>query len=190
MPSTFTVTTAPPQRPVTENYRFEALDASLSTGEMEKLRRYAKSKMWGIKATVSDSDADDLVHEAIQRTIDGRRVWNRELHDLLTHLKQSVSSIASDWSEKGDRTRALIYDVEDPRPRRQNEELEASQKVERLRKALRGESVAAMVLESVFEGYSRAEAIKGLCITPGDYDAARKKITRLAMRTISSEQGK
>ena len=75
-----------------------AIEALLSI-ETEKrtLYRYAHWRTLPIRDTVHHSDGDDLVHEAIQRTLDGRREWDASERTMLQHLLRVVSSIADEW---------------------------------------------------------------------------------------------
>jgi hypothetical protein len=156
------------------------------------LIRYAKCKMWGIKATVTTSDAEDLLHEAIQKTLDGGRKWKADERDLENHLKQCMSSIANGWYKRGRRTTQLPEHLPQhlETPARQHDEAEARQKIDTIRQALRGDVVALSVLESMLYEESRKDALRRLHISEAVYAAAKKRISYYAEIMISSTWGK
>jgi hypothetical protein len=142
---------------------------------MMKLKRFANYKMLG--GRVNYADDRDLLHEAIVRTLDGRRQWNRLKVDFVTHLKGCMSSIADEWW-KGRKEEWSLIDPSFSVEASQEHEVRARQALALLRKRLRGDVDATRVFECRIKGRSAAQTLEELNMSAAVYDAARKKLSR------------
>jgi hypothetical protein len=61
--------------------------------------RYGDFLVRGIKGWVFDIEADDLLQEAIARTLTGNRQWNRQV-TMFTHLFGCMRSIADERAKR------------------------------------------------------------------------------------------
>jgi hypothetical protein len=147
----------------------------LSDEDIVKLRKFANYKLLG--GRVSYAEDKDLLHEAIVRTLDGRRQWNQQKVDLVTHLKGCMSSIADEWW-KGRKSEWSLIDPSFSIDAEQEHEIRARQALALLRKRLRGDVDAMRVFECRLKGSSAAETRQELNISAAVYEAARKKLSR------------
>lgn len=56
-------------------------------------------------------EADDLVHDAIRKTLDGQRTWDPDARTLFIHLAGVIRSDISHLSASRDNTTTLLVDV-------------------------------------------------------------------------------
>src|SRR5262249_26180517 len=68
----------------------------LSAAELLKLQNYAHWRIRGLGQYGRGKDEEDLLQEAILATVEGRRVWNKNV-EFTTHLAGSMRSISSNW---------------------------------------------------------------------------------------------
>lgn len=86
----------------------KAAVVALSDDEAHVLRRAAEFRARSLVALGLGVDADDLLKEAIARTIAGTRRWRRGI-SLVQHLKMTMRSIASHLRDK------MNLDLDTPR---------------------------------------------------------------------------
>jgi DNA-directed RNA polymerase specialized sigma24 family protein len=163
----------------------DALTLLCESGEYEKLMRYAYYRMSGIRGRVFDTDARDLLHEAITRTWKGIRLWNPKKQTLFNHLVGCMRSIGNELSKKGGRFTTSSEWVVSPEDI--HRQFEAKANLQRLRTRLRADTLGLAVLESMLNGETPMEAQASLKIALWDYDAARKRVIRLARRLFRPE---
>ena len=75
----------------------------LSDADMQKLKRYAGFKALQMRGAVFHSGADDLLHDAIERTLDGRRKWDEANVEFTVHLIGCMRSIVSEFRQEAER---------------------------------------------------------------------------------------
>jgi len=81
----------------------QAIDA-LSDVEAERLEEYAKNRIIRIGRRAANGRAyEDLLQEAMQRVLDGRRHWYPENVTFAPYLLRVVESIASEWASHHER---------------------------------------------------------------------------------------
>ena len=158
-----------------------AIDA-LWPYQMEGLLFYAHFRLLRAGGNVRDSDARDLLHEAMLRTLDGRRVWNPQI-PFKHHLMGCMSSIAHEFSKKANK----LTELSDTHGSKNDVEAAVDAKIntDRLRIHLKGDVVALNVLDTLLDGVSPKEALEALHINTHVYLAARKRISRLCARLFS-----
>ena len=77
----------------------EAAIAALSDVHRKNLRDAAAAHVWRFRLDRAEHNADDLLAEAITRTLEGRRRKRRPVV-LAAHLIKTMESIASDWRRR------------------------------------------------------------------------------------------
>jgi hypothetical protein len=155
------------------------------SGEYERLMRYAYYRMRGIRERVVDTDARDLLHEAIARTRigdpiaptrKGIRLWNPKEQTLFNHLLGCMRSIGNELAKKGGRfTASAEWAIS---PDDIHGQVEAKANLQRLRARLRGDILALEVLESILDGETPKETQARLRIPSWDYEKGRKRVIR------------
>lgn len=83
----------------------ERAAAELSLANLKRLRAIAHVIMRRYGVDVAGRDYDDLVSEALARTLNGTRSWRKGV-DFMHHLTQSMRSIAWRWFEREAEKRA------------------------------------------------------------------------------------
>ncbi|WP_439364238.1 RNA polymerase sigma factor [Bradyrhizobium sp. DASA03005] len=123
-------------------------------------------------------DADDLLYEALDRILSGRRLWPSEV-PLPAFLSQVMRSIASQWRQE-DRREPLredeteqIFDDEahDPSATYEMDDLTS-----RMRSALASDPLALAIFEHILADSDRDEAQRALGIDATQYDTARRRM--------------
>jgi DNA-directed RNA polymerase specialized sigma24 family protein len=177
---------------LTEEERREILDAfrALSPVEMRRLKGYASVKMISVRERVFYADGGDLLQEALGKTLEGTRKWNRKV-SFFYHLIGSMSSIAQNWCQKGSHETPLAdEEPADPKPSLSLDwSIDAQAYINQIRQMLEDKPVAREVLEAWMEGHTPAETQALLNISKEVYWAARKQIRRDAMALCRPEGG-
>ena len=132
-------------------------------------------------------DPDDLLNEAFDRILSGRRPWPSEI-SLPAFFSGVMRSIASEWRYKT-RREALIDDdcdsaaeqVEDV----QSVDHERTDLLRRMRGVLQDDPDAAGVLEHMLADTRRAEAQAVLGLDATAYDTARRRMIRRIAATFN-----
>lgn len=133
---------------------------------------------WGVPFT---ADAEDLVHEAIARTLSGRRKWIPKEVDMPTHLRGCIRSIGYEYSKEAKhRSSASMdeYDGHHATEENWEEDLYRESALAGVYTRLRDDVIARDVFEAIRQGFSPAEIRKMLRLEVNDYNAARKRISR------------
>jgi hypothetical protein len=166
--------------PTNEPEIIQALNA-LSPEDKKRLHKFAGFKMLGIRGRVYDADAEDLLNEAIARTLDGRRVWNSEKIDFPMHIMGCIRSIADELASKSHR----VSDASDQHDSgRAQAEIESQLTIEILRSRFAADVTALRVFDSIIIGEKPAEALRNLDMSADVYTAARKRILRSGIRLL------
>ena len=160
---------------------------ALSADERQRLKRFAYYRMMGVTGLVHHAGGDDLLQEAITRTLEGKRLWNPK-NTFFQHLVGCMSSIANELAKEGGRFTELL----DRHPSTEEDihtRLEAKARrlqirahMKRLRSRLQGDTLALEVLETLLDEKLPREVLLALKMQPDVYAAARKRIDRAARR--------
>jgi DNA-directed RNA polymerase specialized sigma24 family protein len=159
----------------------------LTPQELIGLYKYAQRHLSGIY-----TEPLDLVHEALHRSLDGRRNWPaglsfaiymiQTMKSIVNHDRERVenrpgrmvsldqwtgaSTAAGSWASVEDQVIAL-------------NEIELARKAaERTQQALSGDPLALKVLEGMLAGMSPREICDSHSMQPKDYDSARHRVMR------------
>ncbi len=168
---------APEERksPVAKRADCIAAMKALSESELRRLRSYAASMEFVLRGLRYYADADDLLHEAIARTLDGIRKWKPQRVDLPMHLKGCMRSIADEYDEKGRRH------SEKPLEEVPSEDEPGLYRRVLLKKAslfLKSDAVAFEVFNLLLCGHTAGTVRSILDIDGKTYNAARKRMIR------------
>lgn len=140
-------------------------------------------------------DVDDLVNEAIQRVLDGRRKWPRTV-DFMAFLLETMRSVASEWAKRNRRTvpeSRLNPDGEDggeeksflERQPASNSDPEADvafrEFADRIEKVFGEDDEVMTVIIARVEGLTPAETQKDFNMTASAYAAAQKRLRRAVL---------
>jgi hypothetical protein len=152
---------------------------ALSDTELRILKGFGRF-MACRKGVLYSADGDDLLHEAIARTLGGKRKWIPQQVDFVTHLKGCMRSIAHEYTEKA------ISESKYRSPElNAREHYWRTKFFDRVRADLRPDEIAVTVFDRLLEGHSPAEIRQMLTLDEKDYNAVRKKISRCMQTTFS-----
>ncbi len=175
----------PPREPLphTEEDVLAAL-AELSDTDIRYLADFARRRILGIRCKADEADADDLFSEAVTLTLRHFRKWKLGV-SFRNHLIGCMRSIANGRFKRARILFELPPDHPDacPAPERI---LDAKAQVERLRAELGQDAVAQEVLTTLFDGLMPKQAVEILQMRDKVYQAARKRIRRLAEKLFGA----
>jgi len=158
--------------------------SKLQSVEIIKLRRFARSRLVFNSRELSEYE---LISEALSRTLNGRRRWNKKLN-IFQHLIGVMKSISNDQR----RTKASKKEVfsEELREDRKQEidQLDNAQDISFLIEyeeilstifnEFKTDKISLEILNCLLEGSTRSEIVLKLDLSKHEYDAAKKRITR------------
>lgn len=144
------------------------------------------ARVWA--STLARRDADDLLNEAFDRIISGRRPWPADL-SLPTFLNGVMRSIAHQWRHE-DRREALINDddaiaLDQIRDEDQVDYVMIDLK-ERMRDALADDPEALGIFTHILADSDREEAQAALGLDAQGYDTARRRMIRHMFTTFNT----
>lgn len=148
---------------------------ALSDSELRTVKGYAASRTFALRGVRYYADAEDLLHEAIVRTLEGTRKWKPQRVDMAKHLKGCVRSIAHQYDEEG---RRRSEKPPDEMPSEDEECLYLREMVDTARLLLKPDAVAFEVFNLLLEGHAASAVRSILNIGGKTYNAARRRITR------------
>ena len=183
-----------PERRVSNDAEFrEALDA-LTQVQLQRLRLQGAALASGLLMT-----GEDLLHEAVIRTLDGSRRYPQGL-GVSTYLGNAMRSIASATREKDRRQEPLgdpndessnIHRIASPEPTPEATAIRRivlSEMLARHRKILAGDQDALAILQCRLEGFKDKEIMERESMDPRRFHAARKRLLRATVR-LGHERG-
>jgi hypothetical protein len=139
------------------------------------LRKYAQLKMSGLRHKVLHADHEDLLNEAIERTLDGRRNLNRKV-DTVTNLIGSMRSIAHEWTENAARHTVLSDDLHDGNSIKSS--ILNGIVRERIRKEFDHDAELRSLWHSMCDGDFPHETKAKLNMSSAIYDTVKKRLIR------------
>jgi DNA-directed RNA polymerase specialized sigma24 family protein len=147
---------------------------SLSDTDFLRLQNYAKWRVMGLGPHPRGT-ADDLLQEAILATLEGRRVWRKEI-SFTDHLFGAMRSIASHWRRNTPEEALESIDLEAPQTVERN--LIASERLKQLWELFASDTAALQVFELMGYGYGAGEIQTHLQISFEQLHAVRRRIRR------------
>ena len=148
------------------------------------LRLTALARTWA--TGLRQHDADDLLNEALDRVLSGRRPWPSDV-PLPVFLSQVMRSIASQWRREdrreplreGETDEVLEAERHDPGAGYEMDDL-----IARMRRALADDPAALGVFDYVLADSDRAETQVALGMDATQYDTARRRMVRHLFETF------
>lgn len=142
------------------------------------VRLAALARVWA--TGLRQHDADDLLNEALDRVLSGRRPWPIDV-PLPAFLSQVMRSIASQWRQAGRRE-----PLKEDEAREMLEEeshnpgacYEMGDLITRMRRALGTDPPALGVFEHILADSDREDAQAALGMNATQYDTARRRMVR------------
>ena len=131
--------------------------------------------------------SDDLVNEALARTLAGDRAWRDDL-PLRTQLISTMKSVLSAWRkararkpevEWTDAIDALVLDGDGDFAACEPFEARLQEELQEIDKLLANDQGARDLMCAAMEGFARAELEEVTGLTPNEIIAARERIKRL-----------
>jgi DNA-directed RNA polymerase specialized sigma24 family protein len=142
------------------------------------VRLAALARVWA--TGLRQHDADDLLNEALDRVLSGRRPWPVEV-SLPAFLSQVMRSIASQWRQEARREPLKedevgeVFEEESHNP---SACYEMGDLIARMRRALGSDPPALGVFQHILADTNREDAQAALGMTATQYDTARRRMVR------------
>jgi DNA-directed RNA polymerase specialized sigma24 family protein len=146
-------------------------------GAPDILRLSALARTWA--TGLRQHDADDLLNEALDRALSGRRPWPSDV-SLPAFLSQVMRSIASQW-RKQNRREPLQEDetgVIEEASHNPGASYEMDDVISRMRDMLAEDPAGRGILEHLLADSDREEAQIALGMDATQYDTARRRMVR------------
>jgi DNA-directed RNA polymerase specialized sigma24 family protein len=141
------------------------------------VRLSALARTWA--TGLRQRDADDLLNEALDRALSGRRPWPSDV-PLPAFLSQVMRSIASQWRRqnrreplKEDETGEIVEASDNPAGTYEMDDM-----ISRMRNTLAEDPAGLGVLEHLLADSDRQEAQIALGMDATQYDTARRRMVR------------
>ena len=158
---------------------------SLTAEELLRIRQFA---VWRLRALGNNGgrDHEDLLQEAVVRTVAGDRHWNERGVSFPHHLIGAMRSISSHWAaELAGRSPAeidaaggnLIETMPSPTVSPEME-LAAKQEVEAVERLLAGDAAALRVLGCIRRGMTGPETQQAIGYSKTEYETVMKHMRR------------
>jgi hypothetical protein len=173
--------TQPPERPCTS--AIETAIERLGDADWYRLRQVARILAW----KVHGMDGEELLFEALERTLDDRRRWNRASVEFVGHLIGVMRSIAShEASRRGLDTVGLTSSMDLIAPENPENSLSAEEQIRRLRAHFgeRDDVGALQVLDAMELGCDGATIRAQLDLSQTQLETIVRRIRRAAVRVI------
>ncbi|MBN8957709.1 MAG: hypothetical protein J0H17_14230 [Rhizobiales bacterium] len=142
------------------------------------VRLAALARLWA--TGLRQHDADDLLNEALDRVLSGRRPWPVEV-PLPIFLSQVMRSIASQWRQETSREplkEDQAGDVVEEPSHNPGTRYEMGDLIIRMRRALGADPSALGVFEHILADSDREDAQAALGMDATQYDTARRRMVR------------
>jgi len=175
----------------------EAADAlrGLSRADMARLRQIARIRSSGMAWL----DWEDLLHDAVDRVLDGSRKWPKDV-PFIAFLREVMRSIASEhWRRQvhgpvrseadlgagGAEVDIAAYPNEAPDPER---EVLARQCLDRVFELFDSDHEATAILTGLSHGASPAEIQRSAGLTETAYATAQRRVRRALARAFPTKE--
>lgn len=157
---------------------------SLADTDWYRLRQGARILAW----KVPSMDGEELLFDALERTLDGRRRWNRTAVEFVGHLIGVMRSIASHEAEqRGIDTVGLTSSMELVEPMDFENSLSAEQQIRRLRTYFseQDDYDALQVLDAMELGCDGSAIRSQLDLSQTQLETIVRRIRRGALRLLA-----
>ncbi len=169
---------------------------SLSPTDMSKVEQFASFRAWALAGRGLSVDGEDLLHEAMERTLSGKRRWSKRV-EFVDHLIGAVRSISSHAAKKlqhapvvslsppsldsDDEERTPWWDLESmmPDPERI---VSARLQLEEITATFANSERILLIVDGMETGMTGPEIQNDLQLSATEYNTAVKQMRRLARR--------
>lgn len=157
---------------------------AMSDTDWYRLRQAARILAW----KVPSMEGEALLFEALERTLSGRRQWNREAVDFVGHLVGVMRSVAYHESKRCGRTVGLTSSIDLIAPDDPENALAAEEKIRRLRAHFheRDDTRALLVLDAMELGCDGPTIRAQLGLSQSELETVIRRVRRTALRTFPS----
>jgi DNA-directed RNA polymerase specialized sigma24 family protein len=176
---------------------------ALTDADSGRLKNFAKKRLQAIGRAAAGNDQEDILHEAIMRTLDDRRHWNKHAVSFVEHLMGVIRSVCSGLAEKMETQKheepllesELEEDSEDPAvnpyhiaastklgPARI---AEAKDTLVVVKETFRDDPVVLEIISGLEEGLNGPEIKEILGISQNDLEAAMRKLRRSKSKILA-----
>jgi DNA-directed RNA polymerase specialized sigma24 family protein len=161
--------------------------AGLSDTQLIRLRALARLRARALPAGISWSD---LLHEALVRALEGSRQWPPGV-PFLAFLAGVMRSICDEfWRHRRREVELILFGEDADSESRevacpaadQERVLAASEALAELYRLFAGDGVALRIIAGLANGLSAADIRAALCLSPVEYDSARRRMRRALLR--------
>ncbi|NOS76717.1 MAG: hypothetical protein HOP35_02095 [Nitrospira sp.] len=186
-----------PAHPATIAEAAAAIEALYSDKpKLHKLYQYARFRIEGIEGAAEGYAAEDILSEAVTRTLEGDRKWNKTAVDIVGHLIGVMKSLSSHMAESVCNRNVSTYlesevmqvtkegDVVSPLEQHPSSRpgpdriLEAHQKVDYMKQAFKEDKEVSQVIEALQEGFNGPETQELLGISQTEYETRMRRMRR------------
>lgn len=175
----------------------------LTEGDLARLASFAKARLYVIQTASCGQNEDDLLQEAIMKTLVGDRKWNKGRYNFKEHLFGAIRSISSAWAERAkskknkepdfepdivvvsDADANKSHQSEEDAALRKEAELAAEKDAARIKKYFKGESRILEIIEGLEEGMTGTEICEVLGINRTEYETAMRRLRRNLPKVFS-----
>ncbi len=134
----------------------------------------------------------DLLHDAITKTLDGRRKWRRTV-SILKHLDRIIESDSGHVAEQtqAHRTVAMPEGEEGLLDRRHRPEdvIESRDAFDQALRKFDGDEIAMEIIRLKGDGFSASEIQRELAMSKTQYETATRRIRRRVAQHLRTEAG-
>lgn len=179
----------------TDDEVFEAV-TNLTDKEKQRLGLYAVDRLQNIGRAAAGWDEEDLLQEAIKRTLAGNRKWYKGQVDFFGHLKGVLMSITSDMARKlttekheepfsesellngSEEESVNPYEVAASAPSRVLQTLVAKERLALVMDIFRDDQAVLNIIEGRCCDLTEVETCEMFEMTQKEFGAARRRLSR------------
>jgi len=173
---------------------------SLTPGELLKIREFAVWRIKGLGRKSNGRDHEDLMQEAVTRTVAGDRHWNNASVSFVVHLLGAMRSISNHWAAQTFEDLPLsAAELDRPVPDGRGNpvdrvasaaagpeaQLAIKEELQAIERLFIDDPAAARILECVRDGLSGPETQETTGYSKTEYETVMKRIRRGVRRTTS-----
>jgi len=136
-------------------------------------------------------EPEDLIHDAIAKTLDGPRRWNRAV-SILKHLDRTIESDSGHEVERREIRRAVPLQEDDVAADRFSDAhagVDTADELDQIFRLFKGDRLALDLLRLRSDGYSASEIQVELGLDETRYESLAKKIRRRVTKHLNDGQG-
>lgn len=186
----------------------EAIE-SLKKEDLNRLKRYGFFRLRKLGWKSFEKTEEDLVQEALERTLVGERHWNKKAVNFFGHLLGAIRSIATHWIEEFCRKegrvkwkqqceeaeRDLFDGVKSSNTSHEDQLIAAEiglvskNKVEMLFRHFEEDGEVTLIMECFRDGMTGREIKEGLGLSQTEYETIVRRFRRKARALLNKEKG-